>query len=254
MGPWSLHPRTGFSATGSEGGGGLSSAPSAPCRYDSPPMSPTLFRPPVPRVIRGRAAAPLALGLAIAATTLAGCGQAAATPAPDPASACAGADVQRAAGFYPDLESVVPTTLAGVTASIRDSGRYCSKKMLGPLYAAGHQEVRFAGATFPDTSQSGISLIAYAAPGITADEVAAAFRAGSGTGRKIEIVSDDPRDVGGREGRRIELINGDTRQVIVLWPATVADQVRIVIGVDVSNAAIDAAVADFDASAQGDAG
>lgn len=229
---------------------GPSSAPSASGRYDSPPMPPT-FRPSRPRSLRGRPVASLGLGLAIAAATLAGCGQSAATPVPDPSSACAGADVQRAAGFYPDLERVVPTTLAGVPASSRDSGRYCSQKTLGPLYAAGHQEVRFAGATFPDTSQSGISLIAYAAPGITAAEVAAAFRAGSGTGRKIEIVSDDARDVGGREGRRIELINGDTRQVIVLWPAAVADQVRIVIGVDVSNAAIDAAVADFDASAPG---
>jgi hypothetical protein len=201
------------------------------------------------RRLRGRAAvASLALAIGTAAT-LAGCGQAVATPVPDPASACAGADVQRAAGFYPDLERVVPAALDGVDASSRDSGRYCSPKMLGPLYAAGHQEVRFAGATYPATSQSGTSLVVYAAPGLTAEEVAAAFRAGSGTGRKVQLVSDDARVVGGRDGRRIELINGDTRQVIVVWPAAVADQVRIVIGVDVSNAAIDAAVADFDASA-----
>ena len=212
-------------------------------------MSPIRLPRPVRGPRRSAAVVRLALALAAAVVALAACGQAVATPVPDPSSACAGADVQRAAGFYPDLERVVPGTLAGVAASSRDSGRYCSQKMLGPLYAAGHQEVRFAGATFPDTSRSGISLISYAAPGITADEVAAAFRAGSGTGRKIELISDDPRVVGGREGRRIELINGDTRQVIVLWPATAADQVRIVIGVDVSNAAIDAAVADFDASA-----
>ena len=193
------------------------------------------------------------LVLALAASgLLAACGASAPTPVPDPSVACAGADVQRGAGFYPDLEAVVPAALAGVDASSRDSGRYCSQKMLGPLYAAGHQEVRFAGATYPTTPQSGLSLIVYAAPGITADQVAAAFRAGSGTGRKIEVISDDPLQVGGRTGRRIELINGDTRQVLAIWPSAAPDEVRIVIGVDVSNAAIDAAVADFDAA--GDAG
>lgn len=182
-----------------------------------------------------------ALWLAVAAAAC----SAAATAAPDPSSACAGADVQRTAGFYPDLEKLVPATLAGASPTIRNSGRYCSVKTLGPL-AAHHDEVRFAGATFPQTSQSGISLVVYEAPGLTAEEVGDAFRAGSGTGRRIELVSDAPRDVGGRSGRRIELINGDTRQVVVVWPSTASDEVRIVIGADVSNAAIDAAVAAFD--------
>jgi hypothetical protein len=193
---------------------------------------------------RGRVA------IAIAAVTIlaAACASAASTPVPDPSGPCGGADVQRAPGFYPDLERVVPTTLAGIAASTRDSGRYCSAKTLGPLMEAGHEEVHFAGATFPDTTQSGLSLVVYSAPGLTAEQVAAAFRAGSGTARRIELISDAPREVAGREGRRIELINGDARQVIVVWPANEPDQVRIVIGADVSNAAIDAAVAAFDAS------
>ncbi len=180
----------------------------------------------------------LAVATALAA---AGC-TASATPPPDPAAACAGADVQRAAGFYPELERLIPGTLDGASPSIRDSGRYCSEKMLGPLVAAGHDEVRFAGSTFEATSQSGTSLIVYRAPGLTADEVAAAFRAGSGAGRRVQLVSDEPRVVDGRAGRRIELINGDMRQVVVVWPAATADTIDIVIGVDVSNAAIDAAV------------
>ncbi|MCU0505785.1 MAG: hypothetical protein MUE82_08440 [Chloroflexi bacterium] len=190
------------------------------------------------RPVRARAVIAASI---VAALVLGGCA-ASATPPPDPAAPCAGADVQRAAGFYPDLERLVPETLAGVTPTIRDSGRYCSPKMLGPLVDAGHDEVRFAGATFEETRQSGTSLIVYRAPGLAADEVAAAFRVGSGAGRRVQLVSDEPRDVAGRTGRRIELINGDARQVVVVWPARSSDTVDIVIGVDVSNAAIDAAV------------
>jgi hypothetical protein len=192
-----------------------------------------------------------ALAVSVAtALALVGCA-ASATPPPDPASPCAGADVQRAAGFYPDLEDLLPRALGDVTPAIRDSGRYCSRKMLGPLFEAGHEEVRFAGATFEETRQSGTSLIVYRAPGIAAEEVAAAFRAGSGAGRRVQLVSDEPRDVAGRAGRRIELINGDARQVVVVWPARTSDTVAIVIGVDVSNAAIDAAVEALEASASG---
>ena len=211
--------------------------------YDSPRMSSTRV---LGRLPLARARPTLLAAAVVAAAVLAGC-SAAATPAPDPSAACGGVDVQRAPGLYPDLEILVPTTLAGVAPTIRDSGRYCSKKTLGPLIEAGHAEVRFAGATFPETTQSGVSLIVYQAPGLTADQVGAAFRAGSGSGRRVELVSDEPRDVDGRTGRRIELINGDTRQVVIVWPAAGSDEVRIVIGVDVSNAALDGAVDAFDA-------
>jgi hypothetical protein len=189
------------------------------------------------------AVAPIASSL-LFAVALSACATSA-TPPPDPAAACGGADVQRSTGFYPDLERLVPSTLDGAAPAIRDSGRYCSRKMLGPLFDAGHEEVRFAGSTFPATGQSGTSLIVYRSPGLLADDVAAAFRAGSGSGRRVQLVSDEPRDVGGSIGRRIELINGDTRQVVVVWPAGTPDTVDIVIGVDVSNAAIDAAVDAF---------
>jgi len=195
------------------------------------------------------AAAAIAGGLLCAATLVACAGSP--TAPPDPAADCGGADVQRSAGFYPDLERLVPATLGGVAPAIRDSGRYCSRKMLGPLFDAGHDEVRFAGSTFPETGQSGTSLIVYRSPGLEADQVAAAFRAGSGAGRRVQLVSDEPRGVGGRAGRRIELINGDTRQVVVVWPARASDTVDIVIGVDVSNAAIDAAVDAFASSEPG---
>ncbi len=189
----------------------------------------------------------LLLACLVAGLVVVGCSASAPTPRPDPSGACGGADVQRFAGFYPGLEARLPASLSGAAPSARDSGRYCSTKTLGPLRGAGHDEVRFAGETFPATSQSGVSLIVYSAPGLTADQVGAAFHAGAGTGRSVEIVSDDPHVVAGRSGRRLEVINGDTRQVVVVWPAADPDVVRIVIAADVGNAAIDQAVAALEA-------
>jgi len=194
---------------------------------------------------RGRAS--LIACLAIVAAALAGCSAAASTPPPDPSAACAGADVQRTAGFYPDLEARIPVSLAGVSPSNRDSGRYCSPRTLGPLRADGFAEVRFAGETFPATSQSGVSLVVYSAPGLTADQVGDAFRGGAGTGRKVTVVSDAPYTVAGRPGRRLVVLNGDTRQVVVVWPAAEPDVIRIVIAADVGDTAIDGAVAALEA-------
>jgi hypothetical protein len=189
----------------------------------------------------------LVLACLIAGVGVAGCMASAPTPRPDPSAACGGADQQRSAGFYPDLEARLPASLSGASPSSRDSGRYCSAKTLGPLRADGHDEVRFAGETFPATSQSGVSLVVYSAAGLTADQVGDAFRAGAGTGRSVEVVSDAPHVVAGRSGRRLEVINGDARQVVVVWPAVEAGLVRIVIAADLGNAAIDQAVAALEA-------
>jgi len=203
-------------------------------------MSP--LRPRLPR----RAA--VIVPFALATTLVAGCtGSAGPTTPPDPSAACGGADVQRAVGFYPGLEVRLPALLAGTAPTSRDSGRYCSEKTLGPLRADGYQEVRFAGETFPVTSQSGVSLVVYDAPGLTAAEVGDAFRGGAGTGKKVTVVSDDPYTVAGRSGRRLVVLNDATRQVVVVWPAAEPDVVRIVIAADVPDATIDAAVAALEA-------
>jgi hypothetical protein len=182
------------------------------------------------------------IALCLAATTLVGaCGGHATDPI-GPATACGGADVQRAAGMYPDLEARLPTTLDGRAPTLRDSGRYCSRKTLGPLLDAGHEEVHFAGSTFQTGGQAGLSLVVYAAPGLTAEEMASAFRAGAASGRRVQVVSDAERVVDGRAGRRLELINGDARQVVVVWPDAETGRVLAVIGSDVSNADVDGAV------------
>jgi hypothetical protein len=181
---------------------------------------------------------------ATAAVAFAGCATSSGpTTPPDPSAACGGADVQRSVGFYPDLEVRLPSLLAGAAPASRDSGRYCSEKTLGPLRAAGYGEVRFAGETFPATSQSGLSLVVYSAPGLTADQVGEAFRGGAGTGRKVTVVSDDAYAVADRAGRRLVVLNDDIRQVVVAWPADDPGVVRIVIAADVPDAAIDGAIA-----------
>ena len=181
--------------------------------------------------------------LALVATVLAGCAASSVvSPPPDSSAACGGVDVQRSAGFYPDLEVRLPALLAGTAPSSRDSGRYCSARTLGPLIADGYTEVRFAGATFPVTGQSGVSLVVYSAPGLTADQVGEAFRGGAGTGRKVTVVSDDPYTVAGRAGRRLVVLNGDTRQVVLAWPSGEPGVVRIVIAADVPDATIDGAI------------
>jgi hypothetical protein len=199
------------------------------------------------RARRSRRTSPLAC-VALVAAVVAGCtGSAAPTPPIDPSATCGGADVQRAVGFYPDLEVQLPPLLAGSAPSSRDSGRYCSEKTLGPLRTDGYQQVRFAGETFPVTGQSGLSLVVYGAPGLTAGQVGDAFRGGAGTGRKVTVVSDDPFSVAGRAGRRLTVLNGDIRQVVIVWPATEPDVIRIVIAADVPDAAIDGAIAALDA-------
>jgi hypothetical protein len=202
------------------------------------------------RSCRSRPARVFASAAVLAALFAACTGSAAPTSPPDPSTACGGADVQRAAGFYPDLEVRLPVLLAGAAPSSRDSGRYCSAKTLGPLRADGYQEIRFAGETFPVTAQSGVSLVVYEAPGLSAAQVDDAFRGGAGTGKKVTVVSDDPYTVAGRAGRRLVVLNDATRQVVVVWPAAEAGVVRIVIAADVSDATIDAAISALEAVRQ----
>src|SRR3972149_3203188 len=103
--------------------------------------------------------------------TAGGCAGLPPPPTPAPAAPCAGADEQRAPGFYPDLEALLPTEVAGASPATRDSGRYCSAKTLGSLLETGIAALRFAGAAWPGEGEAGIELGASAAPGLTVDAV-----------------------------------------------------------------------------------
>src|SRR3990172_287057 len=174
-----------------------------------------------------------------------GSAPAAPTPPPDPAAPCAGADEQRAPGFYPDLEALLPTKVAGAAPATRDSGRYCSAETLGSLLEAGIAELRFAGATWPGEGETGIALVVYRATGLTADAVADSFAVGAGAARGVTQVHASERDVAGRRGIAITAVSGRRPQTVIIWPATAAETVNVVIGSGEGEDRLEAAVSAF---------
>lgn len=176
---------------------------------------------------------------------LTGCGAAAPTLPADPAAPCSGADEQRGAGFYPDLEALLPTELEGQPPVTLQSGRYCSRKTLGSLIEAGLTELHFAGSTWPGDGDTGIALVVYRAPGLTVDAVADSFAAGADTARGVNQVHARAVDVAGRLGVRVEAVSGQRPQIVVAWPAAVADTVNVVIGSGVGEDRLGLAVAAF---------
>jgi hypothetical protein len=153
--------------------------------------------------------------------------------------------VQRASGFYPALESLLPATLGGKAPETRDSGRYCSAATLGTLQKAGIQELRFAGAVWPATDSTGISLAVYQAPGLTASAMADSFTASADAAQNITQLTTRALTVAGRAGIRIDAANGDGHQVIVLWPGSTPDTVDALLASDVSEGQISTALTAF---------
>ncbi len=154
--------------------------------------------------------------LLAAAFLAAGC--AAPAPPADPAAACAGADVQSRAGFYPELEGRLPTSLGGKAPESIESGRYCSEKTLGPLVASGIDELHFAAALWPASDTAGLAVVVYEASGLTARLAADAFQAGADAARQTQETARSEPTIAGRPGFRFEYVNGESRQVVVIWP------------------------------------
>jgi hypothetical protein len=176
----------------------------------------------------------------------AGCGSAAATPTPAPGAPCAGADEQRAAGFYPDLEALLPTMLEGKPPASLDSGRYCSKKTLGSLVDAGVTELRFAGATWPDAGgDTGIALVLYRAAGLTIDEVGDSFASGAGSARGVNQVHAQATEIPGGSAIIITAMSGDRPQIVAIRAYAAADTIAVVIGSGVDQARVLAAAQVF---------
>ena len=180
--------------------------------------------------------------LALAGLSAGGCAGLGATPTPDASAPCAGADEQRAAGFDPELEALIPPTIEGVAPSLLDSGRYCSAKALGTLVEAGFDEVRFAGATWPGDDASGLAVVVYRAPGLTLDAMADTFAKGADDARSVNLVHARAIEVAGRPAVRIDAAMRDDPQTVYLWPAAEPDTINVVIGSKVEQARLDAAL------------
>ncbi|MGZ3585766.1 MAG: hypothetical protein ACXVAE_02455 [Candidatus Limnocylindrales bacterium] len=175
----------------------------------------------------------------------------------DTSAPCNGADQQIQAGFYPELEALLPSsvTLAspspgatpepvGTLAPVQ-SGRYCSAATLGALADSGLKELHFAAAPWPTGPQEGLSLVVYRAPGLTADQLADAFTAAAAKATAIAQISTQAVTIAGRHGVRIQVNNNDQLQTVVFWAAGAADTVNAVISADPFEAHLQAAISAF---------
>ncbi len=182
----------------------------------------------------------------LAATVLAGCSGPASPASFDPSQACAGADEQRMAGAYPDLEATTPPELAGAPPTVRESGRYCSPNTLGTLADAGFAEVRFGAGTWDRGGGKAISLVTLEAAGLGTDAVFGSYLAGAQKNSKVHDISPSQPTLGGKPGYRIDYINGDSSfQRILVWPGDRAGQVKVILAADLLDVDIQAAVDAF---------
>ena len=185
-----------------------------------------------------------ALGCAV--LIAAGCVDATAGASFDPSQPCAGADEQKMAGAYPELEAAIPTALAGTAATNRESGRYCSPTTLGTLAQAGISEAHFGAATWDRGGGKAISLVVFEAPGLTDRAVYESYLAGAQANSKIHDLQTTEPAIGGAPGHRLAFLNGDSSfQRILVWPGDRPGRVRVILAADLVDADINAAADAF---------
>jgi hypothetical protein len=153
----------------------------------------------------------LALALVI---LVVGCGSGAASF--DPRSPCT--TDGRFPGAFPDLESLVPRSLAGRSAGRLDSGRSCTDAGLGTLKTHGVTELRFAGGLWEDGTNSGTTLVVFDSPTpLEADWIGEFYEAGARAGKKTEGIETRPMTLDGSTARRLDTLNDDSYQTVVVW-------------------------------------
>jgi len=151
----------------------------------------------------------------------------------------------RLAGAYPELEARIPTTYEGRGPNALDSGRHCSTLNLGPLAAAGFDEVRFAGGTWDFGGDRAAALVVFHADGLTADLVADFYAQSARAADRTTITGESTPTLAGRPGHRLDTTTGSRTQTIVVWPSADADVVDVVITNDLPDPKIQAAVDAF---------
>jgi hypothetical protein len=159
-------------------------------------------------------------------------------------------DVQRAVGFDPALEALLPLDGWGSAPTVVDSARECSEKRLGPLWGAGIRELRSAGAQFDTGDQTGYTLVVYRADGLTLTALSAAFEAGASVGRKTQDIRITEPLLRGRPSFHMVLLNGDHRQVVTLFQVPGEAEVRGILASDISDAAIQEALERYAAATE----
>lgn len=192
-----------------------------------------------------RFATPL-VAIVVVALVVAGCAGAVASF--DPTGSCVADGV--AVGAYPELEALVPATFEDQAPETLDSGRNCTSENLGSLASAGIDEVRFAGGTWSFGGRRAAALVVFQAPGLRAADVAEFYRASAAIANRTEVTAATEMILADRKGFRLDTTTGDRVQTVLIWPASVADRVNVVLSTDLPDpkllAAVDAieAVAD----------
>ncbi len=172
----------------------------------------------------------LLLGLAVAALVAAGC-----SSSFDPTGPCS-ADGS-APGAYPELEALVPRVFRGAAPVQVDSGRSCTTDGLGTLAGHGITELRFAGATWQNGTDSGLSLATFtsaASVPLQPEWLSEFYETGAKSGKNVLSVEPSTYPVApGVSGNRIDVLNGESFQTVVVWQregrveaALVADFIR----------------------------
>ncbi len=190
---------------------------------------------------------PRRLAVALAACLLlAACSGAVPAPASfDPSGSCAGADEQRMAGAYPELEAALPAELAGTAPTSRESGRYCSQTTLGALMAAGIEEMRFGAATWDRGSGKALSLVLFEAEGLTATGLFETYETSARATSKVHDIRTSRPTIAGGGAHRMDLLNDESFQAILVWPGDRPGQVRVVLAADLTNDEVQAAADAF---------
>ncbi len=142
-----------------------------------------------------------------------------------------------AKGAYAELEAAVPKAFRGTSPNDLDSGRACTPAGLGTLAGHGVNELRFAGATWEQGSDSGVSLAIFTdpdGPALQPAWVAEFYETGARSGKKVESVEAIDFPISPTiTARRIDVLNGESFQTIVVYErsgqiavALVADSIR----------------------------
>ena len=143
-----------------------------------------------------------------------------------------------AAGAYPDLEALVPTSFRERGPDRLDSGRNCTEERLGTLWSRGLRELRFAGGLWELGAETGATLAVFTGDGLTADALADFYEAGAREAPDTKDLERTTVTVGGATGQRLDLDNDGYLQTVVAWPAGADRALRVVL---VSSAARDVA-------------
>ena len=161
----------------------------------------------------------------------------------DPSGACTSDG--SAAGAYPALEARIPTSYEGQGPGHVDSGRHCSKENLGSLAAAGITEVRFAGGTWDFGGDAAAVLAVFEADGLTAAQIAEFYASSARAADRTTVDGETALTLAGRPGHRLDTTTSSRTQTILVWPSADANVVDVVIGNELPDPKLMAAVDAF---------